>query len=161
MSENVPTSHFCVLLCQTIQIIFLLIQISWLVTYLSYCTYYIAGADLGVGPEGHRPLLKSDWPLKCPCPVSHRWFTSSSLLAASVRRLKINLLNGFCLQLLVLCFQFKFSFSNVRKLISSGLGECPIASVKATLDQSCQLSRFRRVTHDFAYFHSHSRHISN
>ncbi len=37
--------------------------------------YHIAinsGADLGVGPEGHRPLLKSDWPLKCPCPVSHR-----------------------------------------------------------------------------------------
>ncbi len=31
-----------------------------------------SGADLGVGPEGHRPLLKSDWPLKCPCPVSHR-----------------------------------------------------------------------------------------
>ncbi len=28
-------------------------------------------------------------------------------------------------------------------------------------DQSCQLSRFRRVTHDFACFHSHSRHISN
>ncbi len=27
---------------------------------------------------------------------------------------------------------FKFSFSNVRKLISSGLDECPIASVKAT-----------------------------
>ncbi len=41
---------------------------------------------------------------------------------------------------------FKFSFSNVRKLISSGLDECPIASVKATRDQSCQLSRFRRVT---------------
>ncbi len=38
---------------------------------------------------------------------------------------------------------FKFSFSNVRKLISSGLDECPIASVKATRDQSCQLSRFR------------------
>ncbi len=56
---------------------------------------------------------------------------------------------------------FKFSFSNVRKLISSGLDECPIASVKATRDQSCQLSRFRRVTHDFACFHSHSRHISN
>ncbi len=55
----------------------------------------------------------------------------------------------------------KFSFSNVRKLISSGLDECPIASVKATRDQSCQLSRFRRVTHDFACFHSHSRHISN
>ncbi len=54
---------------------------------------------------------------------------------------------------------FKFSFSNVRKLISSGLDECPIASVKATRDQSCQLSRFRRVTHDFACFHS--RHISN
>jgi len=47
---------------------------------------------------------------------------------------------------------FKFSFSNVRKLISSGLDECPIASVKATR---------RRVTHDFACFHSHSRHISN
>ncbi len=56
---------------------------------------------------------------------------------------------------------FKFSFSNVRKLISSGLDECPIASVKATRDQSCQLSRFRRVTHDFACFHLHSRHISN
>ncbi len=56
---------------------------------------------------------------------------------------------------------FKFSFSIVRKLISSGLDECPIASVKATQDQSCQLSRFRRVTHDFACFHSHSRHISN
>ncbi len=56
---------------------------------------------------------------------------------------------------------FKFSFSNVRKLISSRLDECPIASVKATRDQSCQLSRFRRVTHDYAYFHSHSRHISN
>lgn len=47
---------------------------------------------------------------------------------------------------------FKFSFSNVRKLISSGLDECPIASVKATRDQSCQLSRFRRVTHDFVCF---------
>ncbi len=56
---------------------------------------------------------------------------------------------------------FKFSFSNVRKLISSGLDECPIASVKATGDQSCQLTRFRRVTYDFAYFHSHSHHISN
>ncbi len=52
---------------------------------------------------------------------------------------------------------FKFSFSMVRKLISSGLDEWPIASVKATRDQSCQLSRFRRVTHDFACFHSHSR----
>ncbi len=29
--------------------------------------------------------------------------------------------------------------------------------MKATRDQSCQLSRFRRVTHDFARFHS--RHI--
>ncbi len=27
--------------------------------------------------------------------------------------------------------------------------------------QSCQLSRFRRVTHDFACFHTHSRHTSN
>ncbi len=85
------------------------------------CVCVQTGADLGVGPEGHRPLLKSDWPLKCPCPVSHRWFTSSSLLAASVRRLKINLLNGFCLQLLVLCFQSRSS---------SPLREVPIQNFK-------------------------------
>ncbi len=63
----------------------------------------VPGADLGVGPEGHRPLLKSDWPLKCPC------------------RLKINLLNGFCLQLLVLCFQSRSS---------SPLREVPIQNFK-------------------------------
>ncbi len=55
------------------------------------------------------------------CPVSHRWFTSSSLLAASVRRLKINLLNGFCLQLLVLCLQSRSS---------SPLREVPIQNFK-------------------------------
>ncbi len=42
-------------------------------------------------------------------------------LAASVRRLKINLLNGFCLQLLVLCFQSRSS---------SPLREVPIQKCK-------------------------------
>ncbi len=53
---------------------------------------------------------------------------------------------------------FKFSFSNVRKLISSGLDECPIAKRESHSARAANSHAFA-VWHDFAYFHS--RHIYN
>ncbi len=76
------------------------------------------GADLGVGPEGHRPV--EIW-LAPEVPLSFQSSLIYIKLAASVRRLKINLLNGFCLQLLVLCFQSRSS---------SPLREVPIQNFK-------------------------------
>lgn len=36
--------------------------------YIMYI--YVMVMDPAMGPQEHWPQLKSDWPLKCPCPVT-------------------------------------------------------------------------------------------